>query len=109
SEADRLRFVAATEHAGAVGQQNPCGLFASIIRRKAWNLLSQADEDRASRRLRDHAGRAATPTRPAQPLAISGALSGLAARFGIGVGFTTSASAASGASTSPPNRGGPAR
>ena len=32
SEADRLRFVAAAEHALAIGQGNPPGLFASLIR-----------------------------------------------------------------------------
>lgn len=54
SEADRLRFVAAAEHARAVGLRNPCGLLARIVARGSWNFATQADEDRASRRLRDH-------------------------------------------------------
>jgi hypothetical protein len=54
SEADRVRFVAAIEHARAVGRANPPGLLARIVSTRAWHLLSQRDEDRAARRLRDY-------------------------------------------------------
>ena len=54
SEADRLKFVAAAEHARAVGRANPCGLFARLVRRGFWHFATQDDEDRASRRLKSH-------------------------------------------------------
>jgi len=52
SEADRLRFVAAAEHALAVGKGNPPGLFLYLVRGRLWRYLTQEDEDRASRRLK---------------------------------------------------------
>ena len=54
SEADRLRFVAAAEHALAVGKGNPPGLFLYLVRGRLWRYLTQEDEDRASRRLKLH-------------------------------------------------------
>jgi hypothetical protein len=54
SEADRLRFVAAAEHARAIGTRNVPGLFARLVRSRLWGHLSQDDEDAASRRLKLH-------------------------------------------------------
>jgi len=47
SEADWLRFVSAAQHALRVGQANPAGLFACMVRRGQWLWISQADEDAA--------------------------------------------------------------
>lgn len=52
SESDRLRFCAAAEHARVIGSQNPCGLFARLVRAKLWHYLTQDDEDTANRRLK---------------------------------------------------------
>jgi hypothetical protein len=54
SEADRLRFVGAAEHAMAIGEANPAGLFAFLVRGRCWRYLTQADEDRATARLKAH-------------------------------------------------------
>ena len=54
SEADRLRFVAAAEHARAVGTRNPPGLFVRLVRGRLWRFLRQADEDAAVGRLKRH-------------------------------------------------------
>jgi len=54
SEADRLRFVAAAEHARAVGTRNPPGLFVRLVRGRLWRFLTQADEDAAAGRLKRH-------------------------------------------------------
>jgi len=54
SEADRLRFVAAAEHARVIGTRNPPGLFARLVRGRIWNYLTQDDEDAASARLKRH-------------------------------------------------------
>jgi len=54
SEADRLKFVAAAEHARAVGRRNPCGLFARIVAKGWWDFATQGEEVRAARRLRAH-------------------------------------------------------
>jgi hypothetical protein len=51
-EADRFRFVAAAEHALAMGHINPPGLFAHLIRQRAWRYVTGADEDRATTRLK---------------------------------------------------------
>ncbi len=48
SESDRLRFFAAAEHAKAIGTRNPCGLFATIVRRGLWGFITQDDEDAAN-------------------------------------------------------------
>jgi hypothetical protein len=47
TEANWLRFMTAACHAIRVGQNNPAGLFASIVRRGQWLWLTQADEDAA--------------------------------------------------------------
>jgi len=52
SEADRLRFVAAAEHARAIGSVNPPGLFALLVRGRHWDYLTQDDEDVAGVRLK---------------------------------------------------------
>ena len=52
SENDRLKFVAVAEYARKIGQGNPCGLLASLIRRKAWHFATQVEEDAARRKLR---------------------------------------------------------
>jgi hypothetical protein len=52
SEADRLRFVGAAEHALAIGRANPAGLFAYLVRGHCWRYLRQDDEDRAAARLK---------------------------------------------------------
>jgi hypothetical protein len=52
SEADRLRFVGAAEHARAIGQGNPAGLFIHLVRGKLWRYLTQDDEDRANGRIK---------------------------------------------------------
>jgi hypothetical protein len=52
SEADRLRFLGAAEHALAIGKENPAGLFAYLIRGKLWRYLTQDDEDRANARIK---------------------------------------------------------
>jgi hypothetical protein len=52
SEADRLRFVSAAEHALGVGQGNPPGLFMHLVRGRLWGYLTQLDEDRANARLK---------------------------------------------------------
>lgn len=62
SECDRLRFFAAAEHAKAIGTRNPCGLFATLVRRKLWHYATLDDEDAARRRLRA-ASQAATRPR----------------------------------------------
>ena len=54
SEADRLRFVGAAEHAMAVGKGNPPGLFCHLVRGRLWRYLTQDDEDAAGLRLKRH-------------------------------------------------------
>ncbi len=54
SEADRLRFVAAAEHARSAGSRNAPGLFAWLVRGRRWAYLTQADEDWASTRVKRH-------------------------------------------------------
>lgn len=52
SEADRLKFFAAAEHARGKGTRNAPGLFATIVRRGLWEFVSQSEEDAARRRVR---------------------------------------------------------
>jgi hypothetical protein len=52
SEADRLKFFAAAEHAMAIGKGNPPGLFAWLVRNGCWRYLTGADEDRANTRIK---------------------------------------------------------
>ena len=54
SEADRFKFVAAAEHALAVGEGNPPGLFMSLVRKRRWRYLTQDDEDATGARLKRH-------------------------------------------------------
>jgi hypothetical protein len=54
SESDRLKFVAAAEHARAVGSVNPPGLFVRIIRSKLYPFITQDDEDAANARIKRH-------------------------------------------------------
>jgi hypothetical protein len=54
SERDRLRFVAAAEHARIIGTTNPCGLFVRLVWCGLWSFLKQDDEDAASARLKRH-------------------------------------------------------
>ena len=63
SEADRLRFVAAAEHALAVGTANPPGLFAYLVRGRCWRYITQADEDRANARIKRTSGARCHPRR----------------------------------------------
>lgn len=50
-EADRLAFFGAALHARRVGDANPCGLFAWIVRNRGYHVISQEDEDLARRAL----------------------------------------------------------
>jgi hypothetical protein len=52
SEADRLRFVGAAEHALTIGKENPAGLFAWLVRNGCWRYITQDDEDRANARIK---------------------------------------------------------
>lgn len=45
SEHDVIRVLATAQHAVRVGRKNPCGLFATILRRELWEYLSNQDED----------------------------------------------------------------
>jgi hypothetical protein len=54
SEWDRLRFVAAAEHARIIGTKNPCGLFARLVRGKLLHFATCDDQEAASVRLRKH-------------------------------------------------------
>lgn len=54
SEADRLKFIAAAVHAQAVAKE-PCRLFSWLLRSGRWEVITQADEDEASARLKRHA------------------------------------------------------
>lgn len=51
-EADRLKFFAGAERAVRVGERNPCGLFATLVRHKLWHHITLDDEDTARRRLK---------------------------------------------------------
>jgi len=54
SEHDRLRFIAAAEHARVIGTRNPCGLFVRLVKSKLFHYLTQDDEDAANARLKRH-------------------------------------------------------
>ena len=51
SEWDRLRFVAAAEHARIIGTRNPCGLFVRLIRGGLLHFATYDDETAASVRM----------------------------------------------------------
>ncbi len=54
SEHDRLRFVAAAEHAQIIGTKNPCGLFVRLVRGGLLQFVTYDDEVAASVRIRRH-------------------------------------------------------
>ncbi len=54
SEHDRLRFVAAAEHARIIGTKNPCGLFVRLVRGGLLHFVTYDDEVAASVRVRRH-------------------------------------------------------
>ena len=70
SEADRLKFAAAAEHARAVGRRNPCGLFARIVARGWWHYSSLGEEERAARWLREGARRSASEGAHRSPVSV---------------------------------------
>ena len=53
SEADRLNFFGAANHARVIGSINPPGLFVRIVRSKLFGFLTQADEDAARAQIRN--------------------------------------------------------
>jgi hypothetical protein len=65
SEWGRLRFVAAAEHAKAIGTKNPCGLFAGLVRAGTLHFATEDDTTAASARLRRHLFGGAAPVGPA--------------------------------------------
>jgi hypothetical protein len=54
SDSERLTFVSLAEHARVVGAQNPCGLFAELLRRGRWHFITESDEAVAHQRLKVH-------------------------------------------------------
>jgi hypothetical protein len=52
TQANRINFFAAIEHALRVGRQNACGLLRSLVEKGLWDYISQADEFNAIRRLK---------------------------------------------------------
>lgn len=56
-EAGMLAFAAAAVHAVRTAKCNPCGLFATIVRKGMWNYVTLADEDYARRKLTGYFGR----------------------------------------------------
>lgn len=53
SDAERLQFCCAAAHALRLGTSNPCGMFATVVRRGLWHYASHADEDVGRRTLQD--------------------------------------------------------
>jgi hypothetical protein len=53
AEADRLKFIAAAEHALAIASNAPA-LFAWLVLRGCWRYITGADEDRANARIKAH-------------------------------------------------------
>ena len=66
SEWDRLRFVAAAEHARIIGTRNPCGLFVRLVRGGLLHFATHDDETAASARIRQHLYGSAPPGRRAE-------------------------------------------
>ena len=52
SEAERLNFFAAANHARVIGSRNPPGLFVRIVRSGLWSFCTQDDEEWARVQLR---------------------------------------------------------
>ena len=50
---DRLRFHGAAEHARMKATSNPPGLFMWLIRQKKWSFITQDEEDRALRKIKE--------------------------------------------------------
>ena len=72
SEANRLRFVALAIHAQNIGKANPPGLFAALLRRKAWAFITGVEETRASVRLKQHLyGLPVETSAPPRPLLVT--------------------------------------
>lgn len=71
SESDRLKVLAAAEHARAAGRRNPPGLFVALLRRGLWSHLTSGDDEAAARRLKRHLhgprSRSAAPPDPEPP------------------------------------------
>jgi hypothetical protein len=63
SEHDRLRFVALAVHCLAIGQK-PGGLFMALLRRGAWEFVTQGEEDAARRLLKNNARSVPAPQIP---------------------------------------------
>jgi len=53
--AERLNVVATAVHALRIGQE-PCRLFVALLRDRRWEVITQEDEDRALRMVREHEG-----------------------------------------------------
>jgi len=51
TQPDRLNFFAGIAHAMRVATSNPCGLLRTLVEKGLWHFLTQADEDKALRRL----------------------------------------------------------
>jgi hypothetical protein len=62
SEWGRLRFVAAAEHARAIGAKNPCGLFSMLVRSGRLHFATEDDAQAASLRIRRHLYGVAPPS-----------------------------------------------
>jgi len=54
SEADRLTFVGLAQHVVAARPTNPGGLFRHLLYRKRYQCVTQADEEVAMQRLKQH-------------------------------------------------------
>jgi hypothetical protein len=76
SDGERLTFVSLAEHARVVGAQNPCGLFAELLRRERWHFITESDEAVAHQRLKTHLyGRSSQAQGLPQPHALQPELS----------------------------------
>lgn len=71
SEADRLAFLAAAAHAQAVGSR-PCRLFAWMVRSRRFEFITQADEDVARARLKEHFAMPRLAAAPSRSAALPG-------------------------------------
>jgi hypothetical protein len=70
-EGERLKFIAAVEHARTIGDRNPCGLLAWVVRGRRWDYITQSDEDAAHRRIKNSLGHARPPEEKPKRPAIS--------------------------------------